>query len=67
MKEDFINYNDKKVILTESTANILKAENIEMDKKKKAEEIVTEVNKTKKAVAKINESGDVVIKQSLNG
>lgn len=70
---NFINYGKHpvvkpKIVMTESTKAILEEEKIEITENEKPAEIVQKVKKkTKKAVAKITEDGDVEIKQSLNG
>lgn len=70
---NFINYGKRpvvkpKIVMTESTKAILEEEKIEITENEKPAEIVQKVKKkTKKAVAKITEDGDVEIKQSLNG
>lgn len=65
---DFINYDRpvaKKVVLSESTKQVLKEEKVEIKEEDTAEEVVRKVNKTKRAVAKMKEDGSVVVKQSL--
>ena len=70
MAEDFINYDKpqkSKVLITESTKTVLEEDNIVISESDTAEEALKKAQKSKKVVAKMNESGDVVIKQSLNG
>ena len=70
MPEDFINYDKpqkSKVLITESTKTVLEEDNIVISEEDTAEEALKKAQKSKKVVAKMNESGDVVIKQSLNG
>jgi hypothetical protein len=70
---NFINYGKRpvakpKVVMAESTKAVLEEEKIVITEDEKPAEIVQKVKKkTKKAVAKITEDGDVEIKQSLNG
>ncbi len=70
---NFINYGARRtaktnVVMTESTKAVLEEEKIVITEDEKPAEIVQKVKKkTKKAVAKITEDGDVEIKQSLNG
>lgn len=70
---NFINYGARrtaktKVVMAESTKAVLEEEKIVITEDEKPAEIVQKVKKkTKKAVAKITEDGDVEIKQSLNG
>lgn len=67
MAEDFINYDKPRVVLTESTKKVLEEDNIQITTADTPEDALKKAQKSKKVVAKINESGDVVIKQSLNG
>lgn len=67
MPEDFINYDKPHVVLTESTQKVLEEDNIQITTSDTPEEALKKAQKSKKVVAKMNESGDVVIKQSLNG
>ena len=67
MAEDFINYDKPHVVLTESTKKVLEEDNIQITTADTPEDALKKAQKSKKVVAKINESGDVVIKQSLNG
>lgn len=71
---DFINYPSKKpmkkqikVEITESTKEFVKDElNINVEESSDENQLVEEVNKTKKAVAKRTKAG-VKIKRALNG
>lgn len=73
---DFINYGNKhrtafvapKVVMAESTKEVLEEEKVEIKEEDTPAQIVEKVNKTKKAVAKTKHKGKTVeIKQSLNG
>lgn len=69
---NFINYGKRpvkaKIVMTESTKAVLEEEKITITEDEKPAEIVQKVKKkSKRAVAKITENGDVEIKQSLNG
>lgn len=61
------NKKKKKLIITESTKDFIEEElNEDLDKMDETE-LMRKINESKKAVAKINNNGEIEIKQSLNG
>jgi hypothetical protein len=56
-----------KVLITESTKNYVEDELEESLDEMDEQDILNKVNASKVAVAKMNESGEIEIRQSLNG
>lgn len=67
MAEDFINYEKPRVVITESTKKVLQEDNVDITSSDNLDEALKKAQKSKKVVAKLDENGNVVIKQSLNG
>jgi len=61
------NKKKKKIIITESTKDFIEEElNEDLDEMDEVE-LMRKINESKKAVAKLNNNGEIEVKQSLNG
>lgn len=58
---------EQKVLITESTKEVVEEALGEKLEEVAAEEIVEKVNKSKKAVARRKKNGDIKVKRSING
>ena len=64
----FLNWpKKKKVLITESTKSMVEEVVGEKLDEMTEEEVVIKINKTKRAVAKVKENGEIQVKRSING
>ena len=56
-----------KILITESTKEFIEDELEEKLDDMDEHEMIRKINESKKAVAKFNSDGDIVVQQSLNG